>query len=139
MAVRWKRRESEAAALFGARRNVLSGSSGRDDRDGSDSTHPRLWIETKAHARTAVRTLWEATEALVWKKTRGTPQEGRRCPVLVIYDKGRHGGLIVVHQEHFAEVAAEFVAAMDDQSILEFERAVRVRRGLVEEVAECSS
>jgi hypothetical protein len=43
----WKRRERQAAAIFRARRQVLSGSSGRDDRSKSDSTHESLFIETK--------------------------------------------------------------------------------------------
>ena len=43
----WKRRERDAARLFGARRQVLSGSSGREDVTGSDTTHERLFIETK--------------------------------------------------------------------------------------------
>lgn len=132
MSVRWKRREGEAAALFGARRNILSGSSGRDDRDGSDSTHPRLWIETKTRARTAVRGLWERTRARARLKPR-VYQEGHRPPVLMLYDAGKRGAMIVVHQDDYAEVAVEFVAAMDDEAILEFEAAVRRRRGLVEE------
>jgi len=41
----WKRREREAARLFGAERQPLSGSGGRADRTRSDSTHDRLFIE----------------------------------------------------------------------------------------------
>jgi hypothetical protein len=127
MAARWKEREAEAAALFGSRRNVLSGSSGREDRDGSDTTNPRLWIEVKTLAKTAVRTLWDRTRALAARKPHAL-REGRRAPVLVIYDKNKKGGLIVVHQDDFAEVAAEYLAAQDEAAVMEFERAVRVRR-----------
>jgi hypothetical protein len=53
----WKRRERNAAGLFGAQRQSLSGSSGRADRTRSDSTHPSLFIETKFQAASTVRTL----------------------------------------------------------------------------------
>jgi hypothetical protein len=127
MPVSWKRREAEAADLFGARRNVLSGSSGRADRDSSDSTHPRIFIETKLRASSAVRTLWERTRILAGKRPRKF-QGGLRAPVLVLYDKGKHGALIVVHEADFGEVAAEWLAARCDQELLEIEAAVARRR-----------
>jgi hypothetical protein len=99
----WKRRERDAAALFGCRRQPLSGSAGRDDRSRSDSTHDRLFIETKTRAATAVRALWEATRQAARK-------EGK-TPLLVIFDKGKAGGLIVCHEDDLAAVAAEHVAA----------------------------
>ena len=56
-----KRRERDAARLFGAERQPLSGSCGRADRKRSDSTHGRLYIETKLRASSSVRSLWEET------------------------------------------------------------------------------
>jgi hypothetical protein len=43
----WKRREHDAARLFGARRQRCSGSSGREDCSRSDSTHAVHFLETK--------------------------------------------------------------------------------------------
>jgi hypothetical protein len=48
----WKRREREAARLFGAERQPLSGSGGRADRTRSDSTHDRLFVECRILAKT---------------------------------------------------------------------------------------
>lgn len=100
----WKKAESRAAALFGARRQRLSGSSGRDDSTSSDSTHPRLFIETKYRERHAVRTLYDGTKALARK-------EGK-IPVLALIDKNRPGCLLCVHSEDMPAVAAEFLGSM---------------------------
>jgi hypothetical protein len=43
----WQMAEGRAAELFGSRRQAGSGSSGRDDVTCSDSTHPRLFIESE--------------------------------------------------------------------------------------------
>ncbi|MGP0062545.1 MAG: hypothetical protein ACLQGP_02935 [Isosphaeraceae bacterium] len=99
----WKRRERDAAGVFGARRQVLSGSSGRDDATTSDSTHPRLYIETKLRAWSAVRTLWERTQTSAHRE--------RKRPVLMLYTKGRRGALVVVHQDDLEAVAAELANA----------------------------
>jgi hypothetical protein len=95
----WKRRARDAAQLFGALRQRLSGSSGRHDATRSDSTHERLFIESKLRASWAVRGLWKETS----DKAR---LEGK-TPVLVLFEKGKPGALIVVHQDHFAEGARE--------------------------------
>jgi hypothetical protein len=97
----WKRRERDAARRFGAQRQVLSGSSGRGGTTRSDSTHDRLFIETKLRASSAVRTLWE--------KTRELARRERKLPVLVLYAKGKPGGLIVVHESDLSAVVAELV------------------------------
>jgi hypothetical protein len=99
----WKRRERDAAGLFGARRQVLSGSSGRSDATTSDSTHPRLYIETKLRAASSIRTLWE--------KTREAARRERKAPVLMLYAKGKPGALIVVHEDDLEAVAAELPIA----------------------------
>lgn len=133
MATRWKEREADAAALFGARRRILSGNmGGRPDREGSDSTHPRLWIEVKKLARTALRTLWDRTHREEMR--RRTFQSGPKPVVLVIYDRAKRGGIIAVHEDDFAEVAIEWLAARSDEALNGIEAAVRVRRSGLEVV-----
>jgi hypothetical protein len=95
----WKRRERDGAAVFGARRQPGSGSSGRADQTRSDSTHERLSIETKLRAASAVRGLWE--------KTRDRARREGKTPVLILYAKGKPGGLIVAHQDDIVAIAAE--------------------------------
>jgi hypothetical protein len=99
----WKRRERQAAHLFGCHRLIGSGASGEGDRSKSDSDHPRLYIETKHYARQAVRTLWRETalRALREKKT----------AVLVLYEKGKPGGLIVVHEDDLDAIIEERIAS----------------------------
>jgi hypothetical protein len=101
----WKRRERDAANLFGSRRKVLSGSSGRDDETRSDSVHPRLFIETKLRASSATRSLWEATRTLARR-------EGK-TPVLMLYGKGKVGALVVCHEDDLAAVAAELAEPVE--------------------------
>jgi hypothetical protein len=57
----WQRSEGRAAALFGCRRAVGSGSSGREDVTASDSTHSTLFVESKLRGRHTTRTLHDAT------------------------------------------------------------------------------
>jgi hypothetical protein len=99
----WKRAEERVAATFGARRQPLSGASGRDDLTASDSTHPTLFIESKLRARHGARTLHDETRRLA-------TEEGK-TPVLALFDKSRPGFLVVVHSDDLAAVIAEFVAA----------------------------
>jgi hypothetical protein len=98
----WKRRERHGAALFGAKRQPASGSSGRTDQTRSDSTHPRLYVETKLRASSTVRTLWE--------RTREQARREGKTPVVVLYARSKPGGLIVVHQDDLATVAAELAS-----------------------------
>jgi hypothetical protein len=104
----WKKAESRVAALFGARRQPLSGSSGRDDLTSSDSTHPRLFIEAKYRERHTVRTLYDETKTLARK-------EGK-TPVLALIDKNRPGFLLCVHCEDMPTVAKEFLALSGEGS-----------------------
>ncbi len=87
----WKRREAEAAHLFGSHRLIGSGQSGIGDRSKSDSDHPRLFIEAKHYVRQAVRTLWREVALKATKE--------KKIAVLVLYEKGKPGGLIVVHED----------------------------------------
>jgi len=99
----WKKGEARVAEFFGARRQPLSGSSGRDDTTCSDSTHTRLFIETKLRERHTVRTLFDATKILAKK-------EGK-VPVLALIDKNRPGFLLCIHRDDMPTVAAEFLPA----------------------------
>jgi hypothetical protein len=95
----WKRRERDAARRFGVHRQPGSGSGGRADQTRSDSTHERLYIEAKLRAASSVRTLWEKTAALARREA--------KTPVLMLYAKGKPGGLVVCHESHLQAVAAE--------------------------------
>lgn len=118
----WKRFEQRVAEFFGARRRPLSGNrSGRDDVIGDDADHPRLFLEAKLRERHAVYRIWDAAAKLAKKAD--------KTPVVCLQEKNRPGFLIVVHCDHIADVAADFLAARDDEDVLEFERDVRMRRG----------
>ena len=103
----WKRRERDAARLFGAERQPLSGSAGRADRSRSDSTHDRLFVETKLRASSSVRTLWDETN-------RRARLEGK-TPLLVLFAKGKPGGLVVCHEADLAELADALAVARGDR------------------------
>jgi hypothetical protein len=99
----WKRRERQAARRFGAERQPGSGSGGRSDQTKSDSTHDRLYVECKYRAASAVRSLWERTNA-------EAKREGK-TPVLMLFTKNKPGALVVCHELHLAAVAAELAVA----------------------------
>jgi hypothetical protein len=109
----WKQRERQGAALFGAKRQVLSGSGGRDDRSRSDSTHPRLFVETKLRQRHATRVLWDATAALAKRES--------KTPVLILASKGRPGVLVCVHSDDLPVMLAEYQVTLENagQAILD--------------------
>ncbi len=99
----WKKAEARVAALIGARRQVLSGSSGRDDRSQSDSTHPRIFVEAKYRQRHAVRSLFDETKAKARKED--------KTPLVALIDKRRPGCLVCVHSDDLAHLVAEFTLA----------------------------
>ena len=113
----WQRSEGRAAALFGCRRQVSSGSSGRDDLTASDSTHPVLFIESKLRDRHAARTLHDSAKKRAMKE--------RKTPVVVLFDKQRPGCLIVVHSDDLAVVLAEYAAALPDEERDQLEGMMR--------------
>jgi hypothetical protein len=100
----WQLAEGRAACFFGVRRQVCSGSSGRQDLTASDSTHPVLYIESKLRDRHTTRTLHDGTNKLATK-------EGK-TPVLALFDKNRPGFLLVVHFDDLPVVLAEYAAAL---------------------------
>lgn len=85
----WKAVERRVAEFFGCKRQRCSGSSGIEGLSRSDSTHEKLFIETKYRKSHSVRTLYEETKVLAKK-------EGR-VPVLALADHGKPGFLVVVH------------------------------------------
>jgi hypothetical protein len=113
----WQRSEGRAAACFGVRRQVCSGSSGREDLTASDSNHPTLFIESKLRAHHAARKLHDATKKRAAKE--------HRTPVLALFDKQRHGCLIVVHSDDLMTVVAEYAAALSDEERDRLEGLIR--------------
>jgi hypothetical protein len=113
----WQRSEGRAAALFGCRRQVGSGSAGRDDLTASDSTHPTLFVESKLRDRHTTRTLHDATRKKAKKE--------HKIPVLALFDKQRHGCLIVVHSNDLMTVVAEYAAALSDEERDRLEGLIR--------------
>ena len=105
----WKQRERNAAAIFGARRQRCSGSSGIEGQTRSDSVHPRLFIEHKLRASHAVLNLWRAELPKARK-------EGKDL-VIVLSEKGRKGQWLLVHDADMASVVANWLAAQDDDTL----------------------
>lgn len=109
----WQKREQKAAELFGARRQTNSGSSNRDDQTSSDSTHPRLYIETKLRQKHAARELLEFIRAKARRE--------RKTPVLILASKGKPDMIIccfasdlqLIAQEMFGEDVADAIRAID--------------------------
>jgi hypothetical protein len=87
---------------------------------GSDSTHPRIFLECKYRDKHATRTLWDATAKLAKRE--------RKSPVVALIDKGRDGFLLAIHSEDLPAVAAEWVAALDDEALDKFTLSVRAAR-----------
>lgn len=105
----WKRRERKAAADFGAKRQVGSGSLGRSDRSRSDSTHQRLFLECKHSKRHAVITLWDKTHEFAKK-------EGK-IPVVILSVMGRPGKWYLIKDVHLKEVASEQSGTTDMEGV----------------------
>jgi hypothetical protein len=89
--------------LFGCKDKARCGPNRAEMASTSDSTHPRLYIEAKHYAKQAVRTLWRATALLAAKE--------KKTAVLVLYEKGKRGGLVVVHEDDLDAMILERVTA----------------------------
>jgi len=86
----WKERERQVARWFGAERVVGSGCDAKYGRtSASDSTHGRLFIETKHRVKHTAVTLWDSVQV----KAR---QEGK-TPVVALAERGRPGFWLVIH------------------------------------------
>jgi hypothetical protein len=101
-----KGRERQAAALFGARRQVLSGSAGRPDRPASGSTHERNFLEIRLRQIHAVRTLLDVV--------RDSARRVGKIPVLGLATKDRAGLLLVIDSLDMPRPVTEFAAADSD-------------------------
>lgn len=101
----WQKREQAAAAIFGARRQRCSGSSGIEGETCSDSTHPRLYIEHKLRASHAILSLWRETKDKAHK-------EGK-TPIVILSEKGKHGQWSLIHEADMPAVVANWLAAQD--------------------------
>ena len=125
----WKARERQAAAMFGAKRNRCSGSSGLAHESRSDSNHPRLFLEVKLRAKCAVWQLFKATAELARKE--------KKTPVVLLALKGQADFLVVVRSSDLRALIAEYAAALPegDKDALEgsIRRAYLEQRGELEE------
>lgn len=93
----WKQRERQAAKTFGAKRAILSGSSGREGVSTSDSTHPDLYIETKLRRNHAARNLLDEVAAKARKEN--------KIPLLMLASGGRRGLAVVCFAEDLEAIA----------------------------------
>lgn len=113
----WKQAERRLASLFGTTRRALSGgnskSGGRDD-----AHHPRVYLECKHSIRHA---LWE-----LWRKCRRqTGQElkkPKRRVAIALYEKGKEGALLVVHQDDILQVALQVFEALTNEPEFPYSR-----------------
>ena len=99
----WKQRERDAAGEFGAKRTIGSGSLGREDRTRSDSTHERLFIETKLRKVHAVVALWDKVAKLAKRE--------KKTPVLLLAQHQRPGLWVFCKLDDLPIVTAEYAAA----------------------------
>ncbi len=104
----WKAKERRAAKIFGTCRQVGSGSLRVEGRSRSDSDHESLYIETKHRKSSSVRSLYDQTARLA--KSEG------KTPVLMLFDKGKPGGLLVLHEKDIETVLSTYLEARRDQN-----------------------
>jgi hypothetical protein len=107
-----ERPESRAADLLGARRQVCSRPSRRDDVTYSDSTYEQPFIESKLRRKHAVLTLH-------YNVRRQAAKEGK-VPVLALHDKHQRRFLLVIHSDDPAVVLVEYAIARDDPKTEQF-------------------
>lgn len=93
----WKAAERRVAKKYGEKRQIGSGSLGRSERSCSDTTHEKLYIETKYRQKSAVRTLYDDTRIKAKKE--------KKIPVVILVDKSRPGFLVVVEAKNIKAVA----------------------------------
>jgi hypothetical protein len=96
----WKRRERDAARFFGAERQPLSGSGGGR----------RAPIRPTTGSTSNARCGRRPPSGTSGSKPRDRARKERKTPVLTLFDKGKPGALIVVHQDDLAAVAVELAA-----------------------------
>ena len=116
----WQARERQAAALFGTKRQYGSGSGGREDETSSDAKHPSLYIEGKLRQTHTVLTLWRDTHKKALKE--------KKHAVVVLSEKGKPGQFLVIHTPDMLPVAANWLAAQDDETYQAFLATAAQRR-----------
>jgi|1_EtaG_2_1085319.scaffolds.fasta_scaffold17320_3 hypothetical protein len=100
----WKKIEREEAAKFGAKRNRLSGGSGRDDCSRSDSTSETIFLEVKARkGGFATTNLWQDTQKLAKK-------EGK-IPLVVLRELGLHKSWYLMEEKDMLKICTEYMKA----------------------------
>lgn len=105
----WQLSEQRNAAIFGARRNVLSGSAGRDDLSESDSNHPTLFLESKLKAKCTTRTLWNVTKEKARKE--------HKTPLLMLCQKSCPGALVVCHENDLEQLVDAWLEARGKRAV----------------------
>jgi hypothetical protein len=110
----WQKFEGRAAEFFKSRRNVLSGSANREDRDGSDSTHERLHLEAKLAVRHSVFRIWDKARAAAGKVAKRLGIKAK-TPLVVLQEKNRPGFMLCVHSDDFPDVVIAWLASLDPQ------------------------
>ena len=109
----WKKFERRVARWFGCEREPGSGShrTEENERTGSDSQHPRLFIDGKHTRPSAKRQPAVVTE---WLKVREKARKEGKIPVLANKAAGMTGALLTIHSDDLLAVAAERERAMQD-------------------------
>jgi hypothetical protein len=100
--------------MFGCKRNILSGSCGRDDKTASDTDHPRLFIEIKHFARK-----WAFIA--IYDKAAKLAKKENKLPMLVLGSKNVRGGYVVIHTSYLVEFA-NIILESKEQFSAEFDR-----------------
>ena len=86
----WKKRERQVARWFGVQRIPGSGCDAKYGRtSASDSTHKKLFIETKHRVSHSAVTLWDSVQVKA-------KQEGK-VPVVALAERRRPGWWLMVH------------------------------------------
>lgn len=93
--------------MFGAERNIGSGSQGRKDKSRSDSTHERLFLECKHRQSHSVVTLWDDAQEKAVK-------EGK-VPVVILTEARRKGSWILVKDYDLRFVADQLAAQLAEE------------------------
>ena len=101
--IEWKRTERNGAAMFGANRTPLSG--GMSRHTGSDTLHPRLYIEIKRDKR-----LNAALNRLV-KDTILSAAAEEKTPLLMFKFHGQKGFMLLLRSGDLMAVAREYMRA----------------------------
>lgn len=90
----WKAWERRVSKFFGTTRTALSGGNSKITR--SDTLHPDLYIEHKAHKRWALFSLYRNTKTYA--------KHENKIPIVTLSELNKPGFLIIIHSDYFDEV-----------------------------------